>query len=482
VAQATIVDPMSASITRNLDAFTQGHLRLETALANIRNDFGASLEDFVKGELSGHSGVVPPSSPPGSDVGPWIQWAIHTAISPLYYLPLPNALTIDQLSIAGVLAGTMISSLVDNLGSVVNGGASLDVAMERFLNTFGQSVFPEFIRREQGLFTPPPLPTGVEQAINGLTAQAKDWSQVHGPIDFLSQLGIHSLGVIVQEAHDPVPILRQVITNDVSDLESLAAGADPVAITAAKIDRARAAFRVIVHMTESIGSTLGDMPKIIGTQVSTSVLAFNAALRTGDLGRIVAAAIQGVVDVGTSALGSLHTVGNEVESTRNGIADALGNRVSDKGSHQAGSASIARPGAIGAVGAAHPDAAKQKHDLGQSGGNESTSPHAPVVPTDISGDEDAKKSEATRGVAKAGEPTSDGRGAGGVTREHGKDRQHHHGAESDDAGRGAGSTAGPHVRPPAAVKATSRHRDAARTTKSGGEEPHSTGARHKGAA
>ena len=328
VAQATIVDPMSASIMRNLEAFTQGHLPLETALDNIRNDFGASIENFVKGELSGHSGVVPPSSTPRSDVEPWIQWAIHTAISPLYYLPLPNALTIDQLSFAGVLAAHC-QSLVDNLGSVVNGGASLDVAMERSLNTFGQSAFPEFIRSEQGLFTPPPLPMGVEQAINGLTAQAKDWSQVHGPIDFLSQLGIHSLGVILQEAHDPVPILRQVITNDVSDLESLAAGTDPVAITAAKIDRARAALRVIVHMTEIIGSTLGNMPKIIGTQVSTSVQAFNAALKTGDLGRVVTAAVQGVVDVGTSALAGLHTVGNQVESTRNGIADALGNQVWD---------------------------------------------------------------------------------------------------------------------------------------------------------
>jgi hypothetical protein len=483
VAQATIVDPMSASIMRSLDAFTQGHLPLETALANIRNDFGGSIENFVKGELSGHSGVVPPASTPGTDVEPWIQWAIHTAISPLYYLPLPNALTIDQLSFAGVLAGTMIGSLVDNLGSVANGGTSFDVAMERTLNTFGQSALPEFIQSEQGLFTPPAPPMGVEQAINGLTAQEKDWSQVHGPIDFLSQLGIHSLGVVLQEAHDPVPILRQVITNDVSDLESLAAGTDPVAITAARIDRARAALGVIVHMTAIIGSTLANMPKTIGTQASTSDQAFNAALRTGDLGRVVTAAAQGVVDVGTSALAGLHTVGNEVESTRNGIADALGNPISDKRSHETDSAPIVAPRAIRAGGeASHPDAAKQGDKLGQSDGAGSASAHEPAVPPGTSGDQDAKKSDATRGVAHEGAPTSDGRDTGGATPEHSKDRPlHHHGVEPDDAGRGAGPSAGPQVGRPAAVKATGHHREAAGTKPSGGES-HSTGARHKGAA
>jgi hypothetical protein len=439
---------------------------------------GVSIENFVKTELAGHSGVVPPASMPGTGVEPWVQWAIHVAISPLYYLPLPNALTIDQLSFAGVLAGTMISSVVHNLGSVVSGGASLDVAAEEFLNTFGHNAFPQFIRSEQELFTPPPLPIDAEQAINGLAAQAKDWSQVHDPTDFLSQLGIHSLGVILQEFHNPVPILRQVITNDVSDLESLAAGADPVAITAAKIDRARAAFGVIVHMTEIIGSALGGMPKVIGTQVSTSVQAFTAALKTGDLGRVVTAAMQGVVDVGTSALAGLHTVGNEVESSRSDIADALGNRVSDKRSHETGSVSIARPRAVGAVREVpDPDAAKQGDQVSQSGGTGSTSPGAATL-ADVSGDEDSKKPEATRGVVNAGAATSVGRD---VDREVGKDRRLHHRGLESGADTGAGSSTGRHVRGTHAGEATSHHRDAA-GTKRGGGESHSTGARHGKAA
>ena len=527
VAQATIVDPMSASIVSNLNAFLEGHLQLETALGNISNDFVASIQNFVKTELAGHSGVVPPVSMPQGGVEPWVQWAIHVAISPLYYLPLPNAITIDQLSFAGVLAGTMISSLIDNLGSVVNGGASLDVAMERFLNTFGQNAFPRFIGSEQALFTPPPLPIGLEQAINGLAAQAKDWSQVHDPIDFLSQLGIHSLGAIVQEFDDPVPVLRQVIINNVSDLESLAAGADPVAMTAAKIDRARAAFRVIVHMTEIIGGALGDMPKNIGMQFSTSVQAFNAALRTGDLGRVVRAAIQGVVDVATSALAGLNTVGNEVATARSGIADALGNRLSDKRSPETDSAAIARPRAVGGVGEVpDPDAAKQGDKLGQSGKTGSTSPGVATL-ADVSGDEeDSKESEATTGAVDAGEVTSDGRdvddredgkdrplhhrglesgadtGAGSSTaphvrgtdvgeatshgrdvddREDGKDRPLHHRRLESGADTGAGSNTGPHARGTDAGKATSHHRDGAATKRSGGES-HSTGARHRKAA
>jgi hypothetical protein len=236
-------------------------------------------------------------------------------------------------------------------------------------------------------------------------------------------------------------------------------------------------------MTAIIGSTLANMPKTIGTQASTSDQAFNAALRTGDLGRVVTAAAQGVVDVGTSALAGLHTVGNEVESTRNGIADALGNPISDKRSHETDSAPIVAPRAIRAGGeASHPDAAKQGDKLGQSDGAGSASAREPAVPPGTSGDEDAKKSDATRGVAHEGAPTSDGRDTGGATPEHSKDRPlHHHGVEPDDAGRGAGPSAGPQVGRPAAVKATGHHREAAGTKPSGGES-HSTGARHKGAA
>jgi hypothetical protein len=83
-------------------------------------------------------------------------------------------------------------------------------------------------------------------------------------------------------------------------------------------------------------------------------------------------------------LAGLQTVGHEVESSRNGIADALDNRLSDKRSHETGSATIVRRRAIGTV-----DEVPHPEKL----------PRTPLVPTATSDEEDDKKNEATRDIA-----------------------------------------------------------------------------------
>jgi hypothetical protein len=327
VAESTIVDPWTASVVSNLNAFVQGQIPLNAAVTNIGHDLGGDVGQFVQAELTGHEDVVPPVSTPIESVGPWLQWLITTAIAPLYYLPVPNALTIDQLSFAGRLAATTISSVITNLDSVAGGTITLQQALSNVLATWNGQALPQLLQSEQLTFIPPLPPGDVLQNLDNLAvalaAQEKDWSQVHGPIDLVSQLGIHVLGVALQELSDPVPILRQVADNQLGDLRSLAAGTDPSVVLAAKIARADKAFVAAEESAQMIGGALSTLPNAVGTQLAKSAQTLQHALAAGDPAGVITAAAQGLADVATSALTSLHDAGADIESLRNDVAAAL---------------------------------------------------------------------------------------------------------------------------------------------------------------
>jgi hypothetical protein len=332
VAESTIVDPWTARVVSNLNAFVQGQIPLVGAEANIGRDLVGDVGQFVQGELTGHEDVVPPVSTPVDAVGPWVQWLITTAIAPLYYLPVPNALTVDQLSFAGRLAGTLISSVIANLGNVAGGAVSVEQALSNVLATWSGQALPAFLQSEQLTFIPPAPPGNVLQSLNALAialaAQEKDWSQVHGPVDLLSQLGIHALGVVLQEFSDPVPILRQVVDDQLGDLRSLAAGTAPSAILAAKLTRASRALAAVAEGAQMIGGALSTLPHAVGMQLAKSAQTLQHALAAGDPAGVISAAAQGLADVATSALNSLHDAGADVESLRNDVAAALGDKPS----------------------------------------------------------------------------------------------------------------------------------------------------------
>ena len=158
VAYDTVFDPVTYSLVHNFGAFVDGDIELAAALNNIAADAVGAVVDFATTELSGHAGVVPPVDGPDAGVGPWVRWIITAAISPLYYLPVPNALTVDQVSILGRLVGTMVASAIDNLGQVASQKLPLGQALANLWGALTDVALPELVAQEQGLFRPPTPP------------------------------------------------------------------------------------------------------------------------------------------------------------------------------------------------------------------------------------------------------------------------------------------------------------------------------------
>ncbi len=160
VAYETLVDPTTYSLVHNFGAFIGGDIELAVALKNIAVDAIGAVVDFATTELNGHAAVVPPTDAPAAGVEPWVRWIITAAVSPLYYLPVPNALTVDQVSILGWLVGTMVSSAIDNLGEVVAKRLTLGQALTNLWVELTDVALPKLAAQERGLFLPPARPAG----------------------------------------------------------------------------------------------------------------------------------------------------------------------------------------------------------------------------------------------------------------------------------------------------------------------------------
>jgi hypothetical protein len=160
VAYETLVDPVTYSLVHNFGAFIGGDIELAVALNNIAVDAVGAVVDFATTELNGHAGVVPPADAPNAGAEPWVRWIITAAVSPLYYLPVPNALTVDQVSFLGRLAGTMVSSAIDNLEQVTSNRLTPGQALANLWAALTDVALPELAAQERALFLPPAPPAG----------------------------------------------------------------------------------------------------------------------------------------------------------------------------------------------------------------------------------------------------------------------------------------------------------------------------------
>ena len=332
VAYAYLIDPMVYSIVHNLANVIDGNVSAEQAFANIAQDLAMAIVDVISAEIAGHSALLPPAQTPGGGTEQWVQWVqwgILATIAPLYYFPVPNAVTIDQLSFLGQFVGTVINSVVTQFGQVVNGTIPVDQALTNVIDTINNEAVPRFVLNEQILFTAPSPPVSdIGEA---------DWSQVHDPGELLVQLVIHSVGVVLQEVNNPLPILRQIASNGVGDLQVLAAGllesvklggAEPTVTAVASIaNRTFAHLQAVLHVVQSdapaIGQAIINAPAAIGTELAAGAESVRAALGTQDPLRVVDALGQGTVRVATAALGQLHIAGELVETFRTDVATAL---------------------------------------------------------------------------------------------------------------------------------------------------------------
>jgi hypothetical protein len=181
VAYETVVDPMTYSLVHNFGAFLDGVIELSVALNNVAVDGVGAVVDFASTEPNGHAAVVPPAGAPDAGVAPWVRWIITAAVSPLYYLRLPNALTVDQVSILGGLVGTLVGSAIDNLGRVASQRLTLSQALTNLWVALTEVTLPELVARERGLFLPPAPPDA--GAIVPASALVGHVTPIDGPLD-----------------------------------------------------------------------------------------------------------------------------------------------------------------------------------------------------------------------------------------------------------------------------------------------------------
>ncbi|MDT5326312.1 MAG: hypothetical protein QOF25_3464 [Mycobacterium sp.] len=284
VAYTSVVDVMTSSVVHNFEDFVNGTIRLDAAMANIGDDLFAAVVDFATTELLGHSGVVPPAGTPDAGFESWVHWVITTAISPLYYLPVPNAVTIDQLSFVGQLVGTVVSSAITNFGQVANGALDLSDALTNISDTLNLEAIPQFLLNEQMLFSPPALPDGSTfSPAAGLTALVAALQALPGQI--------------------AGPTLTAVTS--IADRTS---------------SRLQAALDVIALKAQVIGGAIARTSGAIGAQLAASAEAVRAALAALDPGRLVNALGQGIVDTAIAALGEGHVIGDELQAVRTDVA------------------------------------------------------------------------------------------------------------------------------------------------------------------
>lgn len=171
VAYATIADPMTYSLVHNFGEFLDGDVDLVGALDRIGNDFAGSVVNFVNTELVGHDNVVPPVDRANNTAEPWVRWVINAAISPMYYLPLPNIITVDQVEIFGELIGTVVSSAIDNLAGVVTRTIPVQQALSNVWTALMGVAVPQLIAREVQLWNPPSPSAAVPASTAAQTAE-----------------------------------------------------------------------------------------------------------------------------------------------------------------------------------------------------------------------------------------------------------------------------------------------------------------------
>ncbi len=164
VAYATVVDPMTTSLVHNFGDFLDGRVDLAGALNRIGADFVGSVVDFATTELVGHDNVVPPVDRANGSAGPWVRWIINAAISPLYYLPLPNIITVDQVEIFGELIGTVVASAIDNVAQVVTRTIPVEQALANLWTAVMGVAVPQLVAREVQLLNPPSPPAAASAA------------------------------------------------------------------------------------------------------------------------------------------------------------------------------------------------------------------------------------------------------------------------------------------------------------------------------
>ncbi len=271
VAYDTFVDPMADSLVHNLDAFVGGDIELAAALHNIAVDAVDAVVDFATTELKGHAAVIPPTDSPNAGVEPWVRWIITAAVSPLYYLPVPNALTVDQISIMGRLVGTMVSSAIDNLGQVASQGMTLNNALSNLWAALKEVAIPELVAQERALFFPPAAPAG--GLIGPDTALASRMASIGAFEPSSAADAAVTMAVVptlpAQEEHlvsaNPVPATAEPVDVDAAPVAATAEPVDvdaaPVAVTAEPVEVASAAAGVDAGPVAVIARTVELEPK-----------------------------------------------------------------------------------------------------------------------------------------------------------------------------------------------------------------------------
>jgi hypothetical protein len=272
VAYETLVDPVTYSLVHNFDAFIGGDIELAVALNNIAVDAVGAVVDFATTELNGHAGVVPPADAPNAGAEPWVRWIITAAVSPLYYLPVPNALTVDQVSILGRLVGTMVSSAIDNLEQVTSNRLTLGQALANLWAALTDVALPELAAQEQALFLPPAPPAG--GAIDPESALAHRIATIDGAAPLSAANAAAPLALVptlpVQEelalSAEPVGVDAEPVGVDAEpvavDAEPVGVDSDPVGLDAMPVEAESE------PATDAAASTRAEVPKVLSDSPS----------------------------------------------------------------------------------------------------------------------------------------------------------------------------------------------------------------------
>jgi hypothetical protein len=265
VAYETLVDPVTYSLVHNFGAFIGGDIELAVALNNIAVDAAGAVVDFATTELNGHAGVVPPADAPNAGAEPWVRWIITAAVSPLYYLPVPNALTVDQVSILGRLVGTMVSSAIDNLEQVTSNRLTLGQALANLWAALTDVALPELAAQERALFLPPAPPAG--GAIDPESALAHRIATIDGAAPLSAANAAAPLALVptlpVQEelalSAEPVGVDAEHVG---VDAEPVGVDSDPVGLDAVPVEAESE------PATGAAASTKAEVPKVLSDSPS----------------------------------------------------------------------------------------------------------------------------------------------------------------------------------------------------------------------